>query len=181
MPGTDTDVPRHQAGSIQCAAMAVEDGAVLGKLFSHISSERQIAPLLYAFQEVRQPRTRSVRVHDMHDLQNMLLPDGPEQATRDARMQALTRAGKNVLEELDGDEKAGQLWETLCRIFGYDCEDEADNWWVQWGMLRERAFQEQGDECAEEGGEKEAAPPIFNFSRMSVLITSTQSSEDKDQ
>ena len=127
--------------------MAIEDGAVLGKLFSHLSSDRQISSFLYAFQEIRQPRTRAVRARDTHDLQYMLLPDGPEQAARDARMQALTRAGKNVLENLDGEEKAGQLWETLCRIFGYDCEDEADDWWVQWGMLRERAFeQEDGKE-----------------------------------
>ncbi len=24
-------------------------------------------------------------------------------------------------------------------IFGYDPEDEADDWWVQWGVMQERA------------------------------------------
>ena len=159
--------------------MAIEDGAVLGKLFSHLSSDRQISSFLYAFQEIRQPRTRAVRSRDTHDLQYMLLPDGPEQAARDARMQALTRAGKNVLENLDGEEKAGQLWETLCRIFGYDCEDEADDWWVQWGMLRERAFeQEDGKGEGEKDEEEEEAPrKMFDFSRMSVLVTSTENPE----
>jgi salicylate hydroxylase len=27
----------------------------------------------------------------------------------------------------------------LMTIWGYDAEDEADNWWVEWGLLRERA------------------------------------------
>ena len=152
--------------------MAVEDGAVLGKLFSHLSSERQITPLLYAFQEVRQPRTREVRTRDVFDLSYMLLPDGPEQAARDSRMQALTRAGKNVLEDLDGDEKANQLWETLCRIFGYDCEDEADDWWVQWGLLRERAIGRQAED-----EDEDAAPqaPMFDFgqSAFTVQVSST--------
>ena len=161
--------------------MAIEDGAVLGKLFSHLSSDRQISSLLYAFQEVRQSRTREVLARDVHDLKYMLLPDGPEQAARDTRMQALTRAGKNVLEDLDGDEKANELWEMLCGIFGYDCEDEADDWWIQWGTLRERAFEQEHEEDEYEkgyGGEEELARPMFDFSSMMSPVEVTESIED---
>jgi len=34
-----------------------------------------------------------------------------------------------------------EKWEQLKDLWGYDAEDEADNWWVQWGVLRERAKQ----------------------------------------
>ena len=61
---------------------------MLGKLFSHLSSDQRISSLLYAFQEVRQPRTRAVYERDAFDLKYLLLPDGPEQAARDARAQA---------------------------------------------------------------------------------------------
>ena len=74
-----------------------------------------------------------------------------------------------LLEDLDGDETANELWETLCKIFGYDCEDEADDWWVRWGRLRERA---QADD---DGEEKEEGRPSFDFSAaMSVQVTSTE-------
>ena len=51
-------------------------------------------------------------------------------------MRMLGREGANVLEA--GGEMSG-LWEEIRTIFGYGCEDEADDWWVQWGLLRERA------------------------------------------
>jgi salicylate hydroxylase len=31
-------------------------------------------------------------------------------------------------------------------LFGYDAEDEADNWWVQWGLLQERAKASQWED-----------------------------------
>ena len=159
--------------------MAVEDGAVLAKLFSHLSSDQRISSLLYAFQEVRQPRTRAVYERDAFDLKYLLLPDGPEQAARDARAQAMTLAGKNVLEDAEGNEKATELWETLCRIFGYDCEDEADNWWVQWGMLRERASERDEKSDAEEGKEvpRRQTQTQFDFSGMSATVQVTSVEE----
>jgi len=30
-------------------------------------------------------------------------------------------------------------WTQVKNIFAYDSEDAADNWWVEWGLLRERA------------------------------------------
>ena len=162
---------------MQCAAMAIEDGAVLGKLFSHLSSEERITSLLYAFQEIRQPRTREVHARDVRELTFLLLPDGPIQEERDRRSRALARAGKNILE---GDEAVGrgnELWETVCRIFGYDCEDEADDWWMEWGVLRERAAEldEQRVEGSEGGEEETTAPRTFDFSGMLAQVTSVDS------
>ena len=83
----------------------------------------------------------------------------------------LGREGANVLEA--GGEMSG-LWEEIRTIFGYDCEDEADDWWVQWGLLRERAIGRQEEE-EEEGGGGAGAPqaPMFDFSAFTVQVSST--------
>ncbi len=117
--------------------MAVEDGAVLAKLFSHLSSATQIESFLYAFQEIRQARVRNVRAAELGAIA-MLTADGPAAAARDAslRANAARGPGANVLE---GGGSAESVWEEYSVLFGYDCEDEADEWWVQWGRLRQRA------------------------------------------
>ncbi|RDX40536.1 FAD/NAD(P)-binding domain-containing protein [Lentinus brumalis] len=123
--------------TIQGTAMAVEDGAVLAKLFSHLSSAAQIESFLYAFQEIRQSRVRNVRAAELGAIA-MLTADGPAAAARDAslRANAARGPGANVLE---GGGSAEGVWEEYSVLFGYDCEDEADEWWVQWGRLRQRA------------------------------------------
>ncbi|OBZ72561.1 3-hydroxybenzoate 6-hydroxylase 1 [Grifola frondosa] len=99
-------------GSIQATAMAIEDGAVLAKLFSHLIKEDQIESFLYAFQELRQARTATVRATEFGNVFYMISEDGES-----------------------------DMWIRL--------EDEADNWWVEWGLLRERARQQNdGLNCA---------------------------------
>jgi salicylate hydroxylase len=46
--------------------------------------------------------------------------------------------GRNVLEGDDEDSTVAQ-WDQNRELFAYDAEDEADNWWVQWGLLQERS------------------------------------------
>ncbi|KAI0353667.1 FAD/NAD-P-binding domain-containing protein [Trametes cingulata] len=158
-------------GTIQATAMAVEDGAVLAKLFSHLSEERQIESFLYAFQELRQSRARSVRAGEFGNAFFMTL-DGEGARQRDAAMKAKSATGQNVLEG-DGGE-ANALWEEVRTIFGYDCEDEADDWWVQWGLLRERAISRAGH-GDDDGGDAPHAPPLLDFSAMTVQVSSTAS------
>ena len=47
-----------------------------------------------------------------------------------------------VLAERMPGEKAGMpdeaMWDILERLFGYDPEDQADDWWVGWGSVQER-------------------------------------------
>ncbi|PIL22837.1 hypothetical protein GSI_15532 [Ganoderma sinense ZZ0214-1] len=152
--------------TIQGTAMAVEDGAVLAKLFSHISEPRQIESFLYAFQELRQERVKAVRQGELGSVLYMTA-DGEMAAARDAGMRAKAAAGKNVLE---GDGDAESIWEEYRVVFGYDCEDEADDWWVQWGMLRERARER----------EAEGAPPLLDFAAMmaKVEVSSTHDGEE---
>ncbi|OCH89612.1 FAD/NAD-P-binding domain-containing protein [Obba rivulosa] len=124
-------------GSLQGPAMAVEDAAVLGKLFSHLNTKDQIESFLYAFQDLRQARTKSTLRGDIENVFTVMLEDGPMQEMRDNMMRQKRDEGANLLDQGEGEES--KLWEEIRTIFGYDCEDEADNWWVEWGLLRERA------------------------------------------
>ncbi|EIW63927.1 FAD/NAD-P-binding domain-containing protein [Trametes versicolor FP-101664 SS1] len=123
--------------TIQANAMAIEDGAVLAKLFSHLQEKRQIVNFLYAFQDVRQARVNHVRAQEYSVLYMMIL-GGDAAEVRNAAMKAKAAEGKNVLA--GDDSNATKQWEEMSVIFGYDCEDQADDWWVKWGILRERAL-----------------------------------------
>ena len=56
--------------------MAVEDAAVLAKLFSHLREIDQIPIFLWAFQEVRQPRCDSVTTKEAGVLAYMMMEQG---------------------------------------------------------------------------------------------------------
>ena len=149
--------------------MAVEDGAVLAKLFSHLSSHRQIESFLYAFQELRQARVRTVRAGELASA-FFMTADGPEAAQRDAAMRAKVREGGNVL---DSEGEASAAWDEYRIVFGYDCEDEADDWWVQWGVLRERARAESDGSDVEEGSSglgRRASAPLLDFSKAMTSV-----------
>ncbi|KZT66461.1 FAD/NAD(P)-binding domain-containing protein [Daedalea quercina L-15889] len=132
------------AGSIQQAAMGVEDAAVLGKLYSHLSIPEQAQDFLYAFQDLRQQRCAEAADGDLSTLRYISADLGPDQEARDSNMLAKYREGRNVLE---GDEDSGEVeqWSQVRSIYAYDCEDEADDWWVQWGLLRARANSDGAD------------------------------------
>lgn len=42
-----------------------------------------------------------------------------------------------------GDDAYLGLWGQLCKIWAYNAFDEADDWWVKWGALRERSLSVQ--------------------------------------
>lgn len=141
--------------------MAVEDAAVLGKLFCHLSSRDQISSFLWAYQDIRQGRCAALHQVELGGIYFMTLEDGPEQQARDEGLKARHRAGKNAMSGEDGEEETAQ-WRDVRATFDYDCEDEADNWWVQWGLLRERA---KGPE------ESQARDLVFKWSNMGVAVS----------
>jgi len=65
-----------------------------------------------------------------------MFPPGPEREFRDLEMQKLLHARQH---KWDDDAYLG-IWGQLCQVWAYDAFDAADDWWVQWGMLRERAI-----------------------------------------
>ncbi|TFK61683.1 FAD/NAD(P)-binding domain-containing protein [Pluteus cervinus] len=126
------------AGAIHMGAMGVEDGAVLAKLFSHLRTDDQIGSFLWAFQDLRQPRCAAVSKKETGDIHFMTFPPGEMQQYRDNAMRAKRDAGIDALASTNEHEESPE-WEEIKEMFAYDAEDEADNWWVEWGLLRERA------------------------------------------
>ncbi|KAF9223227.1 FAD/NAD(P)-binding domain-containing protein [Gyrodon lividus] len=123
------------AGSIQGGALAVEDSAVLAKLFSHLRSEDQIATFLNAFQDLREDRCASVVSSEQGNLLFQMMPHGPQQEQRDSAMRARYAEGRGLFET----GAPAEQWEQIKELFGYDAEEQADDWWIKWGLLRERA------------------------------------------
>ena len=140
--------------------MGVEDGAVIGKLYSHLSVPEQTQDFLYAFQDLRQQRCAEAIDGDISMFRYISMDAGPEQEMRDASMLTNDREGRNVLE---GDETTGEneQWLQIRTIYGYDCEDEADDWWVQWGLLRARANSD--------GADRPSAFAAFDWTSMTVV------------
>ena len=111
---------------------------MLAKLFSHLRDEEQIPSFLYAFQSLRENRCQKNRTLDISNILFMMESEGEGTVRRDAMMRAKHDEGRNVLSGDDEDSNVA-LWDHNRELFGYDAEDEADNWWVQWGLLQERA------------------------------------------
>lgn len=127
------------AGSMQLTALGIEDAAVFAKLFSHLMSEDQISTFLRAFQDLREARCTRVLESEQRSLISRMMPDSPEQEERDNIMRERHSRGLGVLGS--GGGKLAEQWDEVKELFGYNAEDEADDWWVNWGLLRERAKQ----------------------------------------
>lgn len=151
--------PLFQPGGVQGASMAIESGAVLAKVFSHLSRFDQIRSFLFAYEDIRKDRVHAQCLQDTMGICFMTMEECETQRLRDDGMRALHKKGRGMLE----DSEATEQWESIKATFAYDCEDEADNWyvlslfslllfrltsrvrdrWVSWGLLRERANMEK--------------------------------------
>lgn len=74
----------------QGAAMAFEDAATIGVLFSSIKDKRQIPDLLTIYETMRRPRVTEMhrRVKQVRDIYSMA--DGPKQQERDRQLREQT-------------------------------------------------------------------------------------------
>lgn len=144
--------------------MAIEDSAVLAKLFGHLISADQVTSFLYAFPELRQGRTKSTRVNEMGNIYFMAMPDDAGAIQRDQHFKARRDRNLSPLEDESGD--ASGVWESIKETWCYDAEDEADDWWVGWGMLRLRSQQAE----LTFGMEIQVSIPIQSFKRSSRLM-----------
>ena len=137
----------------------LESAAVLSTLLSHLRAPAQLPSLLYAYHDLRAPR--AARLHDL-ELKNRfyLCMEGELRLARDENMRAsLVRRrggdtgagggaeGDEVEEEDDGGQLARQ-WAELSEVWGYDAREEAEEWWIRWGLLRERAGGQAGADAA---------------------------------
>ena len=121
--------------------MSTGDAAVLGRIFAHLHRASQIDSFLSAVQEIRQDRVKHVLRVSAGNILAASLPPGVA-AAQDADLRARTERGLERLGAAAGmrstAESEADMTELVERIFGYDPEDEADNWWVKWGSVQER-------------------------------------------
>ncbi|KAG9050167.1 hypothetical protein FS837_007281 [Tulasnella sp. UAMH 9824] len=112
----------------QGAAMAVEDGAVLGNLFSRLSHPSQITPLLYAYETLRLPRTAKVQASSRLNQYIFHLEDGPEQVKRDQEMRQAMHGEEGVNNPNQWADKRKTV-----ELMGYDADKAVDEWWAERG------------------------------------------------
>ncbi|KAJ8093248.1 hypothetical protein PM082_020734 [Marasmius tenuissimus] len=116
----------------QAAALAVEDCAVLGVLFSKITDVAEIPELLRAYQVLRAPRATSTLQASLLNRSIFHLDDGGEQESRDRSMKvsmedAMDRTGARSSVHAGN----ANLWADKQRNqeqFDYDAESVADAW-----------------------------------------------------
>lgn len=108
--------------------MALEDAAVLAKLFSHLSAPDQIGSLLWAFQDLRQKRVESAIEGEMGHNFYMAMQAGEMQEERDKELRSKYRVGKSAMSSVGDDEEDGTSaqWEGIKALMGYDAEYEAE-------------------------------------------------------
>lgn len=71
-------------------------------------------------------------------IQFITAPPGKFQQMRNEGMRSKRAAGKGMFEAVDNVVELPE-WVTVKEVFGYEAEDDADDWWIKWGLLRERA------------------------------------------
>lgn len=130
--------------------MAIEDATVLGSLFSRLRSPYQIPHFLSAFQELRHDRCQAVMNSELSKVEFGNLPAGEHQEIRDLHLRKQGSTGVSIddLDEVPENVLRDQC-EEFREIYGYDADDDADNWWVQWGRLLEHSmfqYQDTQDE-----------------------------------
>ncbi|KAL0945525.1 hypothetical protein HGRIS_001007 [Hohenbuehelia grisea] len=118
--------------SMQAFGMAIEDAAVLGKLFAHTKSKDKITSLLWAFQDLQQPRYERITTQEFTLIKTMMFPPGEDRQKRDDLLS--TKAGNASAVHITHD---GHGWAGYQELLGYDAEGEAENWLTEWERIRE--------------------------------------------
>ncbi|KAJ7098787.1 hypothetical protein B0H15DRAFT_772087 [Mycena belliarum] len=115
------------------SSMAVEDAVTLGRLFSRLSSRKQIPLLLNAYREIRHPRTSSTQDSEYNWFEQFTLPPGPLQDARDAGFNATLSPEFEDFANCEASEVIVSIWEQYIILFNHDADEEVDNWWSMWG------------------------------------------------
>ncbi|EGN96530.1 hypothetical protein SERLA73DRAFT_111128 [Serpula lacrymans var. lacrymans S7.3] len=130
----DAAHPFFACGTQSCS-IHIEDAEVLGILFSRLNDWDQVPSLAEAFQELRYKRCHAVNVYEQQSFESLRAPNGPEQVERDRVLHTMLVNVHNPRDETTGRDQ----WEAISEIFGYSATEAAEDWWVQWGVLRERS------------------------------------------
>ncbi|KAJ7152370.1 hypothetical protein C8R46DRAFT_480544 [Mycena filopes] len=118
----------------QGSAMAIEDAAVLGVLFSRSVAPNEVRPLLEAYRALRNPRTTESQLAARSNKRVFHIPDGPEQEARDVSMRKameIALCEERGEKAADGAVPTANSWADRARNwsqYGYDAEEAAREW-----------------------------------------------------
>jgi salicylate hydroxylase len=127
---------RLQPCSTQSCSLSIEAAAVLSALLSYVRGLDHIPHLVSAYETIRRERSKFIHEVEVTAVTQSMFPPGPEREARDLEMQKLLQARQHKWD----DDAPLRIWGQLCQVWAYDAFDAADDWWVQWGVLRERAM-----------------------------------------
>ena len=124
------------------------------------------------YQELRAGRCWEIQQSESANSASVMLPDGPDQEERDRSMKQAYAMGSGGWDET----MFRHLWENIRILFAYDPEEECQEWWLRWGLLRERANEMRGELEKRERllarsreGEEEALPPAPPLPKLEDL------------
>ena len=110
--------------SAQGAAMAIEDGAVLGDLFAHLSHPSQIPDLLSIYETLRKPRGTSIVQKSTWARGQYHMVDGLDQEARDKLL--LSGIGTEEFPNPWADRRFRE-W-----LWSYDSTETAERAWREY-------------------------------------------------
>ncbi|KAJ7766973.1 hypothetical protein DFH07DRAFT_938604 [Mycena maculata] len=110
-------------------------------ILTHSQSRPCAGVLCLTAELCREGRCTRIREMEKEYIDLITMSDDEMRAERDAGMRANHAAGRNAM---DGD--LGQMLEDFRMVFGYDAKDDADEWWINWGRLRDSPSGKGGGE-----------------------------------
>ncbi|KAJ7123455.1 hypothetical protein C8R44DRAFT_783811 [Mycena epipterygia] len=113
------------SGGTGISGMGLEDSAVLAKIFSHLSRKDQITDFLNAFHEMRHPRCEAT-AEFYHQMLAYMTGSGPSPKETSSASPEEAGSAPTITEGTD--------------VWWYDADDHAEEWWVAWGLLKERSI-----------------------------------------
>ncbi|KAJ7132466.1 hypothetical protein C8R44DRAFT_698925 [Mycena epipterygia] len=113
------------SGGTGTSGMGFEDSAVLAKLFSHLSRKDQITDFLNAFHEIRHPRCEATAKF-YHQMLAYVTGSGPSPKETSSASSEEAGSAPTITEGTD--------------VYWYDADDHAEEWWVAWGLLKEKSI-----------------------------------------
>lgn len=123
-------------GRTYACSLALEDAAILGTLFSRLRSRDQVPTLLYAFQDLHKGRADAVAALEIKNA-DVALSNPPRVRDGLVRWSALPADEPEPPSAESGPTDAELA--DIMEVWGYFAIDAADEWWVDWGLLRERS------------------------------------------
>ncbi|KAI0031282.1 FAD/NAD-P-binding domain-containing protein [Vararia minispora EC-137] len=138
----------HIPYAFHTASNPIESATVLATLFSYLRSIDQIPQFLRAYEHLRRSRAEEISTGDSQTASLWTLPPGPEKQARDEAMRHTLAQEHATWDDVECEKQ----WSQISHIWLYDGIDAADEWWLQWGLLREHALLAESPEAAAAAG-----------------------------